>query len=203
MAARGGDPYRTLGINPGASDDELRAAYRRLVQLHHPDHNGGSAESARRFEEVQEAYAQIRRLRDATAGTGSSPRAGSASPRARGPSSRAGGAPPPRETDDPGVESRIAELERELREAQVARERARRAAREAAAETAARPSDEELGYVTTDDSFSKILADARSELSQRFSDAREHPAVRRAGDLIDELDELAVKLGRKPPPRSR
>ena len=36
-------------------DDELHAAYRHLVQLHHPDHNNGSPESARRFEAVQEA----------------------------------------------------------------------------------------------------------------------------------------------------
>ncbi|MGO9883725.1 MAG: J domain-containing protein, partial [Solirubrobacteraceae bacterium] len=57
------DPYATLGVSPGASDAELRAAYRRLVQLHHPDHNGGSAESALRFEEVQNAYARVRQLR--------------------------------------------------------------------------------------------------------------------------------------------
>src|SRR5205823_14727426 len=60
-----GDPYVTLGVAPGASEEELRAAYRRLVQLHHPDHNGGSAESTRRFEEIQGAYARIRRLREA------------------------------------------------------------------------------------------------------------------------------------------
>ena len=65
MAERSLDPYRTLGISANASEDEVRAAYRRLVQLHHPDHNGGSAESARRFEAVQEAYAQIRSARPA------------------------------------------------------------------------------------------------------------------------------------------
>ncbi|MGB0093634.1 MAG: J domain-containing protein, partial [Solirubrobacteraceae bacterium] len=57
------DPYQTLGVGPTVSDRELRSAYRRLVLLHHPDHNGGSAESARRFEEIQEAYAQVTRLR--------------------------------------------------------------------------------------------------------------------------------------------
>ena len=79
-------------------------------------------------------------------------------------------------------------MEREIREAHLARERAQRAAREAAAEKAERPSDEELGYVTTDDSFSKIFADARSELAELFSDRVEHPLAKRLTDLIDELD---------------
>ena len=57
------DPYAVLGIGPNVTDAELRAAYRSAVQRHHPDHNGGSAESARRFEEVQEAYAAIRTQR--------------------------------------------------------------------------------------------------------------------------------------------
>src|ERR1700758_2231820 len=39
------DPYQTLGIDPSASEVELRAAYRRAVQRHHPDHNNGSAEA--------------------------------------------------------------------------------------------------------------------------------------------------------------
>ncbi len=60
----------------------------------------------------------------------------------------------------------MADLERELREANAAKERARRAAREAARAGAdpedlrqrfRRATDEELGYVTTDDTFSKIL----------------------------------------------
>jgi curved DNA-binding protein CbpA len=176
------DPYQTLGVTHGASDQEIRSAYRRLVQLHHPDHNGGSQESERRFEEVQEAYAQIRELRKA--GAGARPRTASQPP-----------PPPPRFDDD--VEARAAALERELRRAHEARERARQAAREAAAATARRPdrpTDEELGYVETEDSFSKILADARTELSDRFSDAREHPVVRRVSNLIDELDDLASKL---------
>ena len=125
-------------------------AYRRLVQLHHPDHNGGSIESARRFEEVQEAYGQIARMRRRTPVTPSS-------------------SPPP---TSPDVEERLAGLERELREkARVARERAQRAAREAAAAATSRakrpdrPSDEELGYIKTDDSLGKILADGLDEFA--------------------------------------
>lgn len=170
------DPYVTLGVRPGVSDEELRSAYRRLVRLHHPDHNGGSVESARRFEAVQEAYTRIRELRK----------------HGRPP-------PPPRSAAgpaaDPGIETRLQDIERELREAQQARERAereaakaRRDAREAATGRPGRATDEELGYVTTDDSFSKIVADVWDELSERFSDAREHPAVKRVEDLIDELD---------------
>lgn len=171
------DPFAVLGVSATAPDAEIRAAYRRLVQLHHPDHNGGSAESARRFEEVQDAYAEIRRIR----GSGGQAR----------PTSAAG--PPP--AGDPEVESRLADLERQVREAHAARERARRAAAEAAARTQQRPSDEELGYVHTDDSFSKLLADARSELAARIDEgldgAQAHPVAKRVSDLIDEL---AAKL---------
>ena len=35
-------------------------AYRRLSKLHHPDRNGGSAESTRRFQEIQLAYEDLR-----------------------------------------------------------------------------------------------------------------------------------------------
>jgi curved DNA-binding protein CbpA len=177
------DPYQTLGVRAGASDADLRAAYRRLVQLHHPDHNGGSAESARRFEEIQAAYARVRELRATTAGSASRPRPRPARP------------PPPTETD-PEVESRLADLERELRQAHAAREDARRAARRAAEPTDRRPTDEELGYFTTQDTLSKIVDDAAAELSDRFSQARRSPAARRLSDLIDEL---GARLTGEPP----
>jgi hypothetical protein len=160
------DPYETLGVDPGASEAEIRAAYRRLVQLHHPDHNGGSPEAARRFEEIQDAYAQITRRRRTT------PRVDQDAPR-----------PPV----DPDLESRLADIERQVREAHAARERVRQAARRAQAQAERRPSDEELGYVTTDDTFSKLLADARDELAERFAEGRRHPATKRVADLIDEL----------------
>ena len=46
------DPYRVLGVTPGVSSEDLHDAYRRLVKLHHPDRNGGSEESARRFIDI-------------------------------------------------------------------------------------------------------------------------------------------------------
>ena len=176
MPAR--DPYNVLEVSSSASDEEVRAAYRRLVRLHHPDHNRGSAESARRFEEVQDAYARIKELRS---------HAPAEEPRPNAPT-------------DQDLEARLAKMERDLREAHLARERARQAAREAAAKSFPRPSDEELGYVKTDDSFSKILHDAREELSDRFTEATEHPTAKRVGDLIDEL---AAKFTGESPPRPR
>ena len=203
MPSRSRDPYQTLGVRANASDAELRAAYRRLVQLHHPDHNGGSADSARRFEEVQEAYARVRELRRTTAGPAGAPTgsAGTATGAASERRSRAGAAePPPRADVDPEVESRLADLERELLKAHLAREDARRAARRAAEPSDGRPTDEELGYFTTKDSFTKIVDDAAAELSDRFSQARKSPAGRRLSDLIDEL---GSKLTGEPPDHSR
>ena len=164
------DPYQVLGVRPGASSEELHDAYRRLVKLHHPDRNGGSAESTRRFQEIQEAYELVR--------------SGKVRPRP---------APPPR--DDSSVASRMADLERELREAQQARERARREAREAVREATGRPSDEELGYYTTDDSFGKILGDLADEVGDKLSHAREHPAVKRVADIIDGLEGMTSRFG--------
>ncbi|HEX8975226.1 MAG TPA: J domain-containing protein, partial [Solirubrobacteraceae bacterium] len=99
------DPYAVLGLSPNATDAELRAAYRRAVQREHPDHNGGTAESARRFEAVQEAYTLIRvqRTRDSVAGR---PPRTSRSERASAPP------PPPRAGgSDPALDARLAELE--------------------------------------------------------------------------------------------
>lgn len=165
-------PYAVLGVPPTATAEQVRAAYRRLVQLHHPDHNAGSPESARRFEEVQEAYAQVLRERK------DSP-------------------PPHRPATDPELDDRLGDLERQVKAAQ---ERARRAAaREAAATRKKRPTDEELGYYTSEDSFSSILADARTELAEQLAARRDHPAVRHVSDLIKGLEDLASRLDRRPP----
>ena len=50
------DPYKTLGVAKGASDEEIKKAFRRLARKHHPDVNSNSKTSERRFKEVSEAY---------------------------------------------------------------------------------------------------------------------------------------------------
>ena len=54
------DPYRVLGVPYGASAAVVVEAYRRLSKQHHPDRNGGSEESTRRFQEIQRAFEVLR-----------------------------------------------------------------------------------------------------------------------------------------------
>ena len=54
------DPYKVLGISPDASDEEIKRAYRRLAKKYHPDLNPGDQEAARRMQEVNAAYEQIK-----------------------------------------------------------------------------------------------------------------------------------------------
>ena len=56
------NPYQVLGISPGASDDEIKKAYRALSRKYHPDaniNNPNKAQAEEKFKEVQQAYDQI------------------------------------------------------------------------------------------------------------------------------------------------
>lgn len=50
------DYYEVLGLQKGASDDEIKKAFRKLALKYHPDRNQGSKESEEKFKEINEAY---------------------------------------------------------------------------------------------------------------------------------------------------
>jgi molecular chaperone DnaJ len=50
------DLYQILGVSKGASDEEIKKAYRTLSKKYHPDKNNGSKESEDKFKEVSSAY---------------------------------------------------------------------------------------------------------------------------------------------------
>jgi DnaJ-class molecular chaperone len=52
------DPYKTLGLQRGAGPDEIRAAYRRLARVHHPDVSK-SPDAARQFSALADAYQRL------------------------------------------------------------------------------------------------------------------------------------------------
>ncbi len=54
------DPYKVLGVSRDASDDEIKQAYRRLAKQYHPDRNPGDAEAAKKMQQINAAYEQIK-----------------------------------------------------------------------------------------------------------------------------------------------
>ncbi len=50
------DYYEVLGISRGATDEEIRKAFRKLAFKHHPDHNHSDGGAGEKFKEVNEAY---------------------------------------------------------------------------------------------------------------------------------------------------
>ena len=54
------DPYKVLGVSPDAKDDEIKQAYRRLAKKYHPDRNPNDAEAAKKMQQINAAYEQIK-----------------------------------------------------------------------------------------------------------------------------------------------
>ena len=57
-----GNPYDILGLSPGATDEEIKKAYRALSRKYHPDanvNNPNKEQAEERFKEIQQAYNQI------------------------------------------------------------------------------------------------------------------------------------------------
>lgn len=50
------DYYEVLGLQKGASDDEIKRAFRKLAIKYHPDKNKGNKEAEDKFKEINEAY---------------------------------------------------------------------------------------------------------------------------------------------------
>lgn len=50
------DYYEVLGISKGASEDEIKKAFRKLAKQYHPDVNQGNKEAEAKFKEINEAY---------------------------------------------------------------------------------------------------------------------------------------------------
>ena len=53
------DYYEVLGIQKGASEDEIKKAYRKMAMKYHPDKNPGDKEAEEKFKEANEAYAVL------------------------------------------------------------------------------------------------------------------------------------------------
>lgn len=65
------DPYSILGVSPGASDDEVKRAYRDLARKYHPDnyHDNPLADLAQeKMKEINEAYETIQKQREGGGG---------------------------------------------------------------------------------------------------------------------------------------
>ena len=64
------DPYKVLGVSPDASDDEIKRAYRRLAKEYHPDRNPGDETAAKKMQQINAAYEQIKNPEKAQPNTG-------------------------------------------------------------------------------------------------------------------------------------
>lgn len=59
MAENKRDFYEVLGLQKGASDSEIKRAYRKLAMKYHPDKNPGDKKAEENFKEINEAYSVL------------------------------------------------------------------------------------------------------------------------------------------------
>src|SRR5213593_1648191 len=50
------DPYKILGVDKKASQEDIKKAYRKLARQYHPDKNPGDKQAEERFKDIQGAY---------------------------------------------------------------------------------------------------------------------------------------------------
>jgi len=54
------DPYQVLGLQRGASEEEVKVAYKKLMKKHHPDLNPGDNNAQQRCAEINAAFDRIK-----------------------------------------------------------------------------------------------------------------------------------------------
>lgn len=78
------DPYEVLGVARGASDDEIKKAYRSLAKKYHPDNFTDADQRARAEEKMKEINAAYERIQKGDTGSGSSSSGSYSGPRQGG-----------------------------------------------------------------------------------------------------------------------
>lgn len=91
------EAYKELGLNPSASDAQLKATWRRLVATWHPDRNT-TAGADKRMQLINKAYQHIRQLRDGNANGADEAGDESTKAASSSPTAEASEAPPNRNT---------------------------------------------------------------------------------------------------------